>query len=305
MIKRSAAMIIIAIMATPLAHADINISGRITPNIIKDRSLVIFNDWGGSFLHLDWIKDDLFMRASANISPIFDTHLNNTIYRNPGIYFGMKLGGGKLMFGAMPGAVKNLEEDKYLGTFLELRGAAIRGGRYGSGDARGGQEFVGGILAYMIRYGDVDFNVQYAPTDVPYSNNGAMAIGIKGKFGYLGYWFGWNNGDNNGGVLPIAGMLKAGVSIKYGDISAKLGYDAVNGSPARYFVGADISMGDNLSFDAAYAPLGADGITSYYRVAIAKKRIDGSMFYVGYISNGSYSIPADNKYIGIGAIINF
>lgn len=293
--KKIIAAAIAAAMLAPVAQADVKITGRIGGDLASYSTGIMFGEFGQSRVQFDFTDGDLVARMAL------DMRVGRSgVGQHRDAYIGVKLGDGTLAFGRMAGAVKGLEGDKYAATFLEMRNGGIEGGSYGS------SSFINGLVGYKMKSGDMNFNVQYAPA-INSDAEGHIGLGVKGKAGDIGYWVGYNNGDTVSGSGTA--VTKAGVSMKFGDITAKLGYDQVDapGVDAHMFVGAEMGLGDGMTADLTYATLGEDGVDPYIRVAVMKKMGDKSSIYAGYVSNGGTNVvPGTAEGVfGLGAIVKF
>lgn len=299
--KKIIAAAIAAALVAPVAQAEMKVSGRIGGEVVNMPAAaggLTFTDGNGhTRLQLDWTDGDMFARYALDLSlaagPAFRDY-----------FIGMKLGNGKLSAGKMAGAVANLEDDKYIATFLQLRGKAV----FNSNGVQGynSNGFIVGVVEYAMKVNDIDVKVQYIPFDTPNAivppvgpgDKGHIGIGVKGKAGDIGYYFGWNNGDTTANNTT----MKAGASMKFGEITAKLDYNQHLNAPARFAIGAEMSLSDGMSVDFTYGDKGNLNTKAFMRLAVSKKMGEQSSIYAGYADNGHMDQAG---VFGVGAVVKF
>ncbi len=325
--KKILAAAIGAAMIVPVAaQADIKVSGAVGADLISlpshagiSGSGLTFGDWGHSKLQFDGSSDSgLYARAALDTRALFfQWTATNPLYgyyatgnfaagmAPRDIYFGYKADWGSLQVGRMAGAVKNLEGDPFIATFLELRNNAYMGGGNGSGG------FVDNMLQYANKFGDTSIKVQYDPiadtslpgmaSQIDGSNwNGAMALGLKSKIAGANVFLGYNNLGN---TAAGGSYYKLGGDMTFSGIKVSLGYqnhDNGAGTTASNFIlGGSMDLGNGQLVDVTYSDKGADGTNAFYRVAYMKKMGKGGDVHAGYVTNGS-----KNSMVGIGSSAN-
>ena len=295
--KKIIAIAIATAMAAPVAMADIKVSGQM----------------GGALVDTETKVSDASGSISLNYRPIqeagysklqFDMTSGGTGYARGGLslkkgfqggeptlreaYFGVKGGWGSFQLGRMASALKNLEKDPYISTFLQMRGSAAV-----PGDAtEQGSGFVNGLIQYSGKVGAVDLTVQMNPMenvqapdaandDAPVLNGvgpelakgsfeGMTAIAVSGKAGGVNLYAATASWDTYAcsPVTVIADELSAcsaantavknsynklGASMKFGAIkvSAQMGSQEWGTSDGdSLHIMANMGLGNGLSVNA-------------------------------------------------------
>lgn len=282
-----------AMVAGPLAaQADLKISGRVAGELVNGGDVTKFQDNGNTRLQFD-IKDDSGFYARAAI----DLRASKALpHRDQ--YVGYKAGFGTVQAGRMAGAVKNLEKDPFIGTFLELRNNAVLGSQIGDPlKGVGSSSFVNNMLQVAGKSGDVGYKLQYSPVSPENVGSGQlqgdMGIAVTAKMAGASVYLGYNNMGNITGAN--ASNTKLGGAMKFGDINAKLTYEtlAVAGlTNSSLTVGAEMSLGDGASVDVTYGDRGGQGADAYTRVGYMKKASKKARWWVGYVNNGNATADA-------------
>jgi len=288
-----------AMIAGPLAaQAELKIGGRVAGSLTSNNSVVNFVDFGNTRIQFD-AKDDSGWYARM----AWDMRPSGALSNQPaGILpmrdslVGIKSGMGDFSFGRIAGAVKNIEGDPFIATFLQYRTAFVKGGAYGS------SSFVNQIIQYSTKAGDASIKVQFNPVSAGSGSNGDAALAVKAKMAGANVFLGWNNEGNVAG----GGFYKVGGNMKFGDIKATAIYesDTTGGAAVTTWVlGGAMSLGDGASVDASYSDKGSDGVNAAYRLAYMKKASKKARWWVGYTQNGSSS--ANTATYGAGARVDF
>jgi hypothetical protein len=297
--KILAAAIGAALVAGPLAaQADLKISGRIAADITSADGGIAMSDSGHSRLQFDASDDSgWYTRAATDLRGWFGGGANS----GRDVYVGIKGGFGSIQAGRMAGAVKNIEGDPFIATFLEYRNNFVKGGAYGS------SSFLGNMLQYANKFGDASIKIQYNPTDDAIAGpNGDLGASIKAKLAGANVFAGYNNQGN----VTDGTYYKLGGDMSFGDIKAKLIYENDNlivGDEARFVVGAEFKVGGGM-VDISYADKGNDRTAAAYRIGFMKKASKKARWWVGYTQNGSNKTPGvvgDTATFGGGARVDF
>lgn len=305
-----------ALIAGPLAaQADLKISGRIAGSLYSEDGTIQFQDHGNTRLQFD-VKDDSgwFARLAKDLrlgrlrttaAPITITSATTTTFTVVGNdqslrtdrdqYVGYKGGMGSFSFGRIPGAVKNLEKDPFIATFLEYRTALVKGGSLGS------SSFRNSLIQYSNKFGDASVKVQYGPDDV-HGTKGDIHLGIKAKAMGANVFLGYNNLGDSGNTF-----YKLGASMKFGDMKGKFYYESdgsrAAGDETTWVLGGEMGLGDGQIIDVSYSDKGTTRGSSAYRVAYMKKASKKARYWIGYTQNGSGN-TADAATYGAGARVD-
>ena len=276
--KKVLAAAIAAAMVAPVAQADLKISGRVAMELVSEDGNINARDYGNQRLQLDWADESGFMgRVALDMRQTkFESSTGGSELRD--YYTGYKGGFGTLMAGRLAGAGKNIEGDKYVGTFLELRNAFVKGGSYGS------SSFINNMIEYNNKFGDSVVKLQYNPTD----NGGAkgdLGASIKAKLAGAGVFAAYNNqGDTNT-------YWKVGGNMKFGEFNTRLVYENDDGQAeaASWVLGADMGFGNGWTGTVDYSDKGELRTESAYRVGVYKKFSKKAHMWAGYTQNGTSS----------------
>jgi hypothetical protein len=287
-----------ALVAGPLAaQADLKISGRLAADITSADGGIAMSDSGHSRLQLDASDDSgWYNRVAMDLRPIFGG--GSATGRD--FYVGFKGGFGSIQAGRMAGAVKNIEGDPFIATFMEYRNNFVKGGAYGS------SSFIGNMLQYANKFGDASIKLQYNPTDDAIAGpNGDLGASIKAKLAGANVFAGYNNEGNSGNTY-----YKLGGDMSFGDIKAKLIYEndgAIVGDEASFVVGAELKLAGGM-VDVSYSDKGNLRSAAAYRIGYMKKASKKARWWVGYTQNGSNKTPGvvgDTATFGGGARVDF
>ena len=283
--KKVLAAAIAAAMVAPVAQADLKISGRVAMELVSEDGNINAADYGNQRLQFDFSDESGFMGRMAldmrqskftGYDPTLTAPSATAAYRD--YYVGYKGSFGGLMAGRLAGAGKNIEGDKYVGTFLELRNAFVKGGKYGS------SSFIDNMIEYNNKFGDSVVKLQYNPTD----NGGAkgdLGASIKAKLAGAGVFAAYNNqGDTNT-------YWKVGGNMKFGEFNTRLVYENDDGQAeaASWVLGADMGFGNGWTGTVDYSDKGELRTESAYRVGVYKKFSKKAHMWAGYTQNGTSS----------------
>lgn len=267
-----------AMVAGPLAaQADYKISGRVAGELLSNDGTIEFKDFGNSRLQFDMKDGGFFARAAMDIRGLAKGTATSAIIGRD-VYVGGGGSWGNLRAGRVAGAVKNLEGDPFIATFLEYRNGLIKGGSYGS------SSFVNNMIQYDVKFGGNKLILQYDITDNG-GKNGDTGISFKGKAGGFGYWAGWNNEANATGE----GYWKVGGDWGMDIWKINLAYESdttASVDTTAFIVGVGIKAGGGL-IDFSYGDNGGDGTNAGYRLGWIKKETKKTRWWVGYSQNGS------------------
>jgi len=333
--KKLIAIAVASVMAAPVAMADMKMSGRVGLDFTSKSTDGATNDprglsdSGTTRLQFDGTAGQAYARialderlgrddvtidtsgAEADISTFDKTKRD--------VYLGYKFDNGMaVQAGRMGGALKNLEKDKYIGTFLETRSTVANSytsSRYGS------SSFVDDVFQLTTKAGGAKVKIQYGASENTDTNNGHIAVGVSGKAGAVDYWVGYNNGAADGDSLspPYASQsnIKVGGKMKFGTITASLNYTSMDKDGAvgagnatdSISLGADFNLGGGLSADFTYATRSGDVAaddSEFYRLGVMKKINKSASAYAGYTSTDNDAAgSADSDEVGFGMIVKF
>jgi hypothetical protein len=281
--KKILAAAIGAAMVAPLAaQADMKLSGRVAGELVSADGNINMMDFGNSRLQFD-INDDSGFYARYAID-IRMGRLQSEISANDGKmrtnrdqYVGIKGGFGAIQAGRVAGAVKNIEGDPFIGTFLEYRNAFVKGGAWGS------SSFINNMIEYNNKFGDMGLKVQYDGMDGS-ADKGSYGASVKAKLAGANIFLGANKREST-----AEGYYKLGGNMKFGDFKVGLIYEndeANPGDEASYVLGVGFNMGGGL-IDVSYTDKGADRTAAGYRVGWYKKQSKKAHWWLGYTQNGS------------------
>jgi hypothetical protein len=295
--KKLLAAAIAAAMVAPVVQADMKISGRVAADITSADGGIAMSDSGNSRLQFDASDDSgWYARAATDLRPIFGG--GSPVGRD--FYVGLKGGFGSIQAGRMAGAVKNIEGDPFIATFLEYRNNFVKGGAYGS------SSFLGNMLQYANKFGDASIKIQYNPTDdILAGPNGDLGASIKAKLAGANVFAGYNNlGDSGNSYYKLGGDMS------FGDVKAKLIYEddgSIAVDSSRFVVGAEFKVAGGM-VDVSYADKGNLRSAAAYRIGFMKKASKKARWWVGYTQNGSNKTPGvvgDTATFGGGARVDF
>jgi hypothetical protein len=300
--KILAAAIGAAMVAPMAAQADLKISGRVAGEFVSDDGFLHFQDNGNSRIQFDisdesgwYARHAMDIRLGRN-QGFYTAYSNFPTVRDQ--YVGVKGDWGSFQFGRMAGSGKNVENDPFIGTFMELRNNAILGG----GSGYGSSGFVTGVVQYENKIGDAKINLQYGPqsttglpTFIPVVNGGHIGATVSGKVGGA-YLFGSYNNRGN-----TTNTYKLGGDFSFGAIKAKAMYEDTNGTN-RYNLGGEFSMGEGRIIDVTYSDKGRDNVNAYYRLGYYQKITKKAHWWVGFTQNGNRA--GDVASYGAGARVD-
>ena len=226
---------------------------------------------------------------------------------------GHKLGGGMAFsFGTMSGALKNMEKDPYIATFLQLRGT---NGLTQSAKQYGSAGFVKDLLQLTMKAGPANVKIQYDATDNDKGsdNEGHTAVGVTGKAGAVAYFAGYSNGTGNETDGVSQSNVKVGASMKFGAVKATLALttsddgSAANSKAQATAIMADMGMGNGLSANIGYGMVDHDTASkdgTWMRLAVAKKLSKKATVYGGYTASKNKDAQEKTRF-GAGMTVKF
>lgn len=319
--KKLIAAAVAAGLAAPMAaSADMKISGRVAQDLVFSSGVEDTRrlaDWGHGRLQFDGsqeagavtmyarIATDMRVKKSSGTSEGGQPAGSAVSYRD--VYVGIRGGFGAIQAGRMAGALKNIEKDPYIATFLEARNTSgVAGGAYGS------SSFVDDLLQYSNSFGGLDFVAQYNPTtDDAGDDNEDMAVAVSGNFGAVRAWAGMNTAGNK----DSGEVVKVGASTDVGNIKLTAQYEmrdedapAVPNAGDRIFLMGDMDFGGGLSANLAFGMLDTDAgnDTNWYRLAVAKSLTKGATVYAGVVNQEEAAANGDDvTNFGVGATLRF
>lgn len=284
--KKIISMAVAAALVAPMAaQADVTVSGRAAVEMTSNATLGMA-DHGMNRIEFTGTEGDWKAKIAFDMR-----QLNNATQwgGQRDAWISTKVGGGDLVMGRASTVVANLEGDKFIATFLQLRGAAVDASSFGSGS------FNNEVIQYKTKMGGASVGVEYvlsADSAAPYTvNNGHYAVGVKGKAGSVGYYFGMNNGAG------AASNMKVGASMEMGGMNVRLGMDQY--ADSKMNLGVDMKMGGG-TLDVTFADKGSDTAATYTRIAYMTKAA-GANLHAGYVINGTDG--ADT--FGVGVTVKF
>lgn len=316
--KKLIAIAVASVMAAPAAMADIKISGRVGLHFTTldvdapaTEDVRQWSDKGHTRIQFDGTSGDAYARLAYNDA-------NQLREKMRDMYVGYKFGGGmSVQAGRMPGAVKNLEKDPYIATFLQTRGTAAESS---TGKGYGSSSFVDNVVQLSMKAGPANVKIQYDASENAGPNDGHIGLSVAGKAGAVNYWAGYNNGtaDGAGAATTSPSNIKVGAAMKFGAVKVTLNYtsmdfDGVVGegnATDSIFVGANMGFGNGLSGDVSVAvrsgDVAADDAT-LLRVAVMKKLSKGASVYAGLTTTDfdEASADADTSELGLGMVVKF
>ena len=331
--KKIIAIAIATAMAAPVAMADMKMYGTFGGDFVNvddgtDTSRG-FQDNGASQMNFAATSGSAYGKFAFNMGPGANAGEMNTIYTDTtgdgftaddtvtsspvkgsvvyrDYYLGYNFAGGSsAQFGTMAGALKNLEKDPLIATFLQVRGtyaSARTDKQFGS------SSFVSNLIQYKMKAGAANINIQFDPTDNATSshNSGHAAVAVTGKAGGVNYWAGFNNGAGSETGADDSNM-KVGASMKFGTIKATLNYTSADTGASDWnsiAVTGDMKLGNGLSALATFASTTGDKEGTFTRIAVIKSIGPKARIYGGFASNDPEVGDAETS-IGAGMSVKF
>lgn len=319
--KKIIAIAIASAMAAPVAMADISVSGQM----------------GGALVNTDVKTSDPFSGTTRPIQESgysklqFDMTSGGSGYARGAlslangytggsptlrdIYFGVKGGWGTFQLGRMASALKNVEKDPYISTFMQLRGSAAV-----PSDTSENGGFVDGLVQYAGKVGAVDLKIQWNPMEnvsgavkvdgsdfAQGDNEGMTAVSVSGKAGGVNLYAAtasWDTYACSAAGDPLVctvtntatanSYTKFGASMKFGAIkvSAQMANtEAGTSDTDAMYVMADMGLGNGLSINAV---IGQNETThaaptlkeeeDFMRLAVTKNISKNTNIFGGYTS---------------------
>ena len=324
--KKIIAIAIASAMAAPAAMADVTVSGAFYGEILSlnaeaangsyneanGQSTMTFADGGKNTLAFTATSGNVYGKMGLNVGPGSAAPSGDfqPTYRD--FFIGYKLGGdASIQFGTMNGAVKNLEKDAYIATFLQSRGTyadAVTAGKYGS------SSYVSNVIQYKGKVGNGTLIAQYNPNsdvaDAFNNDEGHMGISYAAKAGGVSYYVGYNNGAGGDATTTDDTNMKIGASMKFGSIKAGLDYSTADTGTAdetAIAVNATMDLGNGMSANvlmgSTTASAGGNEGT-YTRLAVTKSLAKNASIYAGYANHNPDGGDAATI-IGIGMGVKF
>ena len=308
--KKIIAIAIATAMAAPVAMADIKVSGRVGGHLTNTGSnngnaaVTTFADNGQTRLQFDGTAGNAYARIALDERLGRDNAAAGSYTRTKrDNYAGYKASFGKIQFGRMGGALKNIDKDPMIGTFLETRGTAgTAGGQFGS------SSFVDHLVQYSTKAAGVKVKVQYDFGDntAATGHEGHMAVSAVGKAGPVGYYVGFNNGTD-GESSNGAQNVKLGASMKFGSVKAQVGIEQNDTNAAKLqriqlMVGMGIGKGMNVHF--GYGMNDGANDPTHIRLAVSQKLSKGASIYGGLAMADDSATDAVQT-IGLGMTVKF
>lgn len=331
--KKIIAIAIASALTAPAAMADIKISGSFYGEVVNrsddanvantnseafsdgtvtpaapGEATTAFEDGGKNALNFTATSGNVYGKMGLDVGPgAGQTAGGAGTLKYRDFFIGYKFGDASVQFGTMSGAVKNLEKDPYIATFLQSRGTyaeARTSGAYGS------SSYISNVVQYKGKVGAGTLIAQYDPTaDVNSSTNeGHMGVSYAAKAGGVGYFVGYNNGTG----ADVDGVdqtnMKLGASMKFGTIKAGLTYTAADNDGTKWSsiaLTADMALGNGLSANVGYGQSTGDaneGVS--YRVAVNKSLAKNANLYAGIGSSTPDGGDAATV-VGLGMGIKF
>jgi len=284
--KKIISMAVAAALVAPMAaQAEVKVSGRVALELTSSNNVMDFVDHGMNRLEFVGTQGDWTAKLGLDMRQLGNNAAQWTGQRDA--WVAVKMGGGSLTMGRASTVVANLEGDKFIGTFLQMRGAAVDAGQFGSGS------FNNEVIQYKTKVGGANLGVEYVlSADADASvNTGHYAVALKGKAGSLGYYVGMNNGAG------AANNMKVGASMEMGGMNVRLGMD--NYAASKLNLGVDMKMAGG-TLDITFADKGNNAASSYTRIAYMTKAA-GADLHAGYAMNGTDG--ADT--FGVGVTVKF
>ena len=351
--KKLIAVAVATIMAAPVAMADVKISGKFGVNFVNvnddgafgplpagapaaavqayddlvanykliglnltenaeeaGKAYRSFSEHGMNRVVVDGTSGKAFARFAFNNAG------NNAAEGNRDQYVGYKAGFGTIQIGRMAGAIKNLEKDPYIATFLQARGSfGVAGGAYGSNG------FVNNLVQYTTKASGMAVKVQLNPTSDTSTagDEGHTAVSVVGKASGINWWFGYNNAG--GSEATGSSSIKVGASMKFGKIKATAQMESqkyvdlplLDGTgtvvptdldATRILLMADMGLGNGLSVNAAVGLGSQDVEGTSFRVAVNKELNKSASMFAGFRSDKPTDGDASNIF-GAGMTVKF
>jgi len=302
---------VLAMPVTAAVGAEVKFSGRVALDLVledDDDNTRSLSDNGTARFQIDASQEagevTMFGRLALDMRDRVKSDGQTRFgpeYRDR--YVGIRGNFGAVQAGRMAGALKNLEKDPYITTFLQARNTvAVAGGSYGS------NSFVNDLLQYSNTFGGVNLVVQYNPTtDANGDSVNDAAFLLSGKIGGADVWAGWNNaGDSDNENAKVGARMKIAKVAFTAQYEMRDGY--VDGGPSnvrgdRVFLMGDLPFANGLSGNAA-AAANLDSDDSWYRLALNKALAKNAKLYTGVtftnVDNG------DNETLfGVGGELRF
>ena len=320
--KKIIAIAIAAAMASPVAMADLKVSGALgaaltfsdsdtgagTDTTASSREM---GDNGISKIQFDGTAGNAFARLGIDTRSIMGGANAGAKLNGRDFYAGYNLSGMSVSFGRMTAALAGLEGDKYNATFLEMRKTA---GESCSESTTCNSFTASPVIQLAGKAGALAYKVQVDVTDNTDSSGGEghFAASVKGKAGAVGYFAGYNNGKSTEGTPALSDSnLKAGASMKFGNVNATLVYMAADASDVKtssVTVLADMDMGNGLSAGIAYGMKSSDADTdgdTWTRVAFTKSLDKSAKLFGGATIKSDDSADTTGTVFGLGMAVSF
>ena len=321
--KKIIALAIAAAVASPAAMADLKISGAFYGEILSKNeaastgisegtaSTLGFADGGKNALNFTATSGNVYGKMGLDVGPgagALPSGAATLKYRD--FFIGYKFGDASLQFGTMSGAIKNLEKDAYIATFLQTRGTAAEAST--SSKPYGSSGYVGNVIQYKGKVGGGTLIAQYNPgSDLIAAINddeGHMGISYAAKSAGVNWYVGYNNGAGSDADATDETNMKLGASMKFGTIKANLDYSTADDGASDWSsisIGATMDMGNGMSANVNYGMMSTDGgDPTALRLAVTKSLAKNAVIYAGYESLDPDGGDSSDT-IGLGMGIKF
>lgn len=324
--KKIIAIAIASALTAPAAMADLTISGAFVGEMVSrdsdaattaetaGQSTLTFDDGGKNTIAFSATSGDVYGKLGLDVGPGAGQTLGGTAtlkYRD--WYIGHKFGNMSLQFGTMNGAVKNLEKDAYIATFLQTRNTyaeAATATKYGS------SSYISNLLQYKGKVGPGTLIVQYNPTSdtTTAADEGHTGVSYAAKSGGVSWYVGYNTGEGSDVDSNDDTNMKLGASMKFGAAKVGLNYTTADDNGTEWdaiAIDATMDMGNGLSINANYGSTsanaagktaGKEGTTT--RLAVMKSLNKNAWIYGGMQDNKPKN-GASASEVGVGVGIKF
>ena len=330
--KKIIAIAIASALTAPVAMADVTVSGRFAGELINNNDAAAkypevagdattnFQDGGANTLAFTASSGNVYGKMGLNVGPEAGAATAEFAPTYRDFYIGYKFGAASLQFGTMNGAIKNLEKDMFIATFLQTRGTFAEAATgvivAGPGGATkkytyGSSGYVSNIIQYKGKVGGGTLIAQYNPTsdmnDYFDPDEGHMGVSYAGKASGINYYVGYNNGVGNDHDGVTQSNMKLGGSMKFGAVKAGLNYTSADNDGFKWTavaIDATMGLGNGLSANVNYGMSSGDLEGTTTRVAINKSLAKNANIYAGIQTNAP-EVGDDATEVGLGLGISF
>jgi len=328
--KKIIAIAIASALAAPAAMADLTISGAFVGELVsrnKESAVTVtnlqenaadatmaFKDGGKNAINFMATSGNSYGKLGLDVGPgAGQTAGGAGTLKYRDFFICHKFGDSSVQFGTMAGAVKNLEKDMFIATFLQTRktyAEAATATNFGS------SSYISNVIQYKGKVGPGTLIAQYDPTSKvpPSTNAGPAGISFSAKSGGINWYVGYNNGVGNDTSGTTHSNMKVGGNMKFGAVKLGLNYSAaktdVSGTTTNWSaaaVDATMDMGNNMSLNANIGVTSGDKEGTSMRLAVMKNIDKNTFIYGGYTSTDPKK-PTDSDAqtkLGLGMGIKF